>query len=129
MTRLLKTAIIARCAKTVVSSWIDMLAGLSSVESFRTPPCFCAHAGSAANSAASSATVAGSGCRFRVISRLPPFEIWHRLASFGPWRQRRPGLVARLQAAVLIGAAGRAAYVERDVNSVGASSAGSARSV
>jgi hypothetical protein len=40
MTRLLKTPIIGRSAKTVASSRIDMLAGLSTVYIFRMPPAF-----------------------------------------------------------------------------------------
>src|SRR6266481_1710110 len=40
MTRLLKTPIIGRWAKTVASSWIDMLAGLSRLYAVNTPPCF-----------------------------------------------------------------------------------------
>src|SRR5438874_259715 len=46
MTRLLKTAIIGRCAKAVDSSWIDMLAGLSGLNILRVPPDFCASAAS-----------------------------------------------------------------------------------
>src|SRR5580704_17870208 len=45
MTRLLKTAIIGIWEKTVASSWIDMLAGLSMLYNFRMPPGFCASAG------------------------------------------------------------------------------------
>src|SRR5216684_4249517 len=44
MTRLFKTPIIGRSAMTVVSSWIDMLAGLSIMYCLRTPPCFWASA-------------------------------------------------------------------------------------
>src|ERR1700730_8421759 len=44
MTRLLNTPIIGRSATTVVSSWIDMLAGLSIMYCLRIPPCFCATA-------------------------------------------------------------------------------------
>src|ERR1700680_921120 len=42
MTRLLNTPIIGRKDATVDSSRIDMLAGLSKCDSFRTPPGFCA---------------------------------------------------------------------------------------
>src|SRR5713101_6289385 len=44
MTRLLNTPIIGPSAKTVASSWIDMLAGLSGLYILRIPPGFCAHA-------------------------------------------------------------------------------------
>ena len=44
ITRLLNTAIIGRSATTVVSSWIDMLAGLSMIYCLRMPPCFWASA-------------------------------------------------------------------------------------
>src|SRR5438045_70305 len=44
MTRLFMTPIIGRSATTVVSSWIDMLAGLSMMYCLRTPPCFWASA-------------------------------------------------------------------------------------
>src|SRR6266581_9197820 len=47
VTRLLKTPIIGRWEKIVTSSWIDMLAGLSSVYTLRIPPRFCANAVSA----------------------------------------------------------------------------------
>src|SRR5580692_2095157 len=45
MTRLLNTPIIGHSAKTVASSWIDMLAGLSGEYIFKIPPDFCANAG------------------------------------------------------------------------------------
>ena len=48
MTRLLNTPIIGPWANMVVSSRIDMLAGLSGVYIFRMPPAFWADAGSAA---------------------------------------------------------------------------------
>jgi hypothetical protein len=44
MTRLLKTPIIGRSATTVVSSRIDMLAGLSTMCCLKIPPRFCASA-------------------------------------------------------------------------------------
>src|SRR5207253_533991 len=53
MTRLLNTPIIGPSAKTVDSSWIDMLAGLSGEYIFRMPPDFCANAGPTANRATS----------------------------------------------------------------------------
>src|SRR6516165_3273223 len=45
-TRLLKTATIGPSPAAVVSSWIDMLAGLSKKYTFNTPPGFWAKAGS-----------------------------------------------------------------------------------
>src|SRR6266436_4144124 len=56
-TRLLKTPIIGRSAKTVASSRIDMLAGLSTVYIFRMPPCFWANAPLAAHIAISNPPV------------------------------------------------------------------------
>src|SRR5262245_16454138 len=50
MTRLLNTPIIGPSAKTVASSWIDMLAGLSGLYILNMPPGFWANAGSPANS-------------------------------------------------------------------------------
>src|SRR5215510_12968939 len=49
-TRLLNTPIIGPSAKTVASSWIDMLAGLSGLYILNMPPGFWANAGSPANS-------------------------------------------------------------------------------
>src|SRR5215813_2771658 len=54
ITRLLKTPIIGRSAMMVASSWIDMLAGLSTVNILRMPPAFCADPGSPLNRAAHS---------------------------------------------------------------------------
>ena len=44
MIKLLNTPIIGPMEKTVASSWIDMLAGLSGKYIRRTPPAFCARA-------------------------------------------------------------------------------------
>src|SRR6516225_4564917 len=49
MTRLLKTPIIGPSAKNVISSWIDMLAGLSRLYIFRMPPGFWANVASPAD--------------------------------------------------------------------------------
>src|SRR5258707_7336014 len=48
MTRLLNTPIIGPSAKTVDSSWIDMLAGLSGLYILMMPPLFLGHTGPAA---------------------------------------------------------------------------------
>jgi hypothetical protein len=70
MTRLLNTPIIGPCAKTVASSWIDMLAGLSGLYILRMPPRFCASAGVAATA---STTAAAAAIRpVRVI--VPPLS-------------------------------------------------------
>src|ERR1700730_17410968 len=70
MTRLLKTPIIGPSAKTVDSSWIDMLAGLSGLYILKIPPCFWANAVSARDNASKSAPAAASWCRSRLISGL-----------------------------------------------------------
>jgi len=46
MTRLLNTPIIGPSATLVISSWIDMLAGLSGLYILRMPPGFSANVGS-----------------------------------------------------------------------------------
>src|SRR5262249_22524277 len=71
ITRLLKTPIIGPSAKTVASSWIDILAGLSGLYIFRIPPDFSAHAGSAIDSAISQPPVATNARVLRFISILP----------------------------------------------------------
>src|ERR1700756_3448719 len=58
ITRLLKTPIIGPSAKTVASSWIDMLAGLSGEYILRIPPDFWASAGSTASSVISNPPIA-----------------------------------------------------------------------
>src|SRR5439155_22665411 len=68
MTRLLNTSIIGPSAKTVASSWIDMLAGLSGLYIFRMPPCFWANAASAANIARDNEPAAANPRRLRFIS-------------------------------------------------------------
>src|SRR5438477_7815616 len=70
-TRLFITAIIGRSATTVVSSWIDMLAGLSLMYCLRTPPCFCANAGAAARITHSNPPAAVNAHSTRFIL-LPP---------------------------------------------------------
>src|SRR6202011_550534 len=72
MTRLLNTPIIGPSAKTVASSWIDMLAGLSGLYIFKMPPRFWAHAASAANIATNNETAAANPRRLRFISVYLP---------------------------------------------------------
>src|SRR5205085_12295153 len=67
MTRLLNTPIIGPWAKTVASSNIDMLAGLSGLYILRTPPCFWADAGPAAAIATSNALAAARAEKFWFI--------------------------------------------------------------
>src|SRR5258708_39290366 len=69
-TRLLKTPIIGPSAKTVDSSRIDMLAGLSGLYIFRMPPDFWANAASATDNANNSEPATASTCRSRLISDL-----------------------------------------------------------
>src|SRR6201982_451468 len=73
MTRLLNTPIIGPSAKTVASSWIDMLAGLSGLYIFKMPPCFWAKASSAANIARNNAPAAANPRRFRFIPVYLPW--------------------------------------------------------
>ena len=68
-TRLLNTAIIGPSATIVDSSWIDMLAGLSPCGILRTPPYFCAVAGSGLPS--SNSVTAMLLANKRVISASP----------------------------------------------------------
>src|SRR5437870_550952 len=72
MTRLLNTPIIGRWEKTVASSWIDMLAGLSRLYALSIPPGFCARAGAAAIAANNAA--AASARRSRLISVCLPYH-------------------------------------------------------
>src|SRR5205823_3157552 len=58
MTRLLNTPIIGPSAKTVASSWIDMLAGLSGLYILRIPPGFWASVALARVNIASAAPIA-----------------------------------------------------------------------
>src|SRR3984893_4250411 len=83
MTRLLKTAIIGIWEKTVASSWIDMLAGLSMLYNFRMPPGFCASAGPVIARAIASRgqQAASTSRRFRLIYVSDPQA---RSGFFGP---------------------------------------------
>jgi len=71
----LKTPIIGPSAAFVVSSWIDMLAGLSNKYIFNTPPGFCANAAPAVAIPMNSATAAASVRRSRLISKCLPFGV------------------------------------------------------
>src|SRR5262249_41872442 len=71
MTRLLNTPIIGPSAMIVASSWIDMLAGLSTCGMRRIPPDFWACAGAAARAQSSAAvTVNRRRCRSIAFSSL-----------------------------------------------------------
>src|SRR6516162_2134385 len=83
MTRLLNTPIIGPSAKTVASSWIDTLAGLSGLYIFRIPPCFWANAASAANIATSNEPAAASLLSLRFIFVYLPWLSRVRPALFG----------------------------------------------
>src|SRR5215469_10197486 len=93
MTRLLNTAIIGPSAKTVASSWIDMLAGLSGEYILRVPPDFCATAVLAA-AAISNPPIATNTPSLRFIWLLPegvatsPF-----LIGFSATPQLNPGIL------------------------------------
>src|SRR6516162_2022276 len=82
MTRLLNTPIIGPSAKTVASSRIDMLAGLSGLYIFRMPPCFCAKAVPPPDTAISNALAAATA---RNLSVIPLPLLVHRLRR-GPCR-------------------------------------------
>src|SRR5690349_15236641 len=82
MTRLLNTPIIGPSAKTVASSWIDMLAGLSGLYIFKTPPCFWAHATSAVNITRNNEPAAANPRRFRLISVRLPWLLRGRLVPY-----------------------------------------------
>src|SRR5438874_1031294 len=69
MTRLLNTPIIGPSAKTVASSWIDMLAGLSALYILRMPPAFCAKAALPAQNDSNSGVTAANRRRCRVMRR------------------------------------------------------------
>src|SRR5215472_6809094 len=75
---LLNTPIIGPSAKTVASSWIDMLAGLSGLYIRNIPPCFCANAASAAASAVSKCCCC---CR-------EPAQIPLHICPTLPWSQK-----------------------------------------
>src|ERR1700730_4507985 len=68
MTRLLNTPIIGPSAKTVDSSWIDMLAGLSALNILRTPPCFWANATSLAENTSNTVQATASARSSSLIS-------------------------------------------------------------
>src|SRR5438067_12984245 len=70
MTRLLKTAIIGRCAKAVDSSRMDIEAGLSGLNIRRTPPGFWAWTALAVPNTASKASDAISRRSLGVMTRL-----------------------------------------------------------
>src|SRR5438034_2188565 len=74
-TRLFITAIIGRSATTVVSSWIDMLAGLSIMYCLRIPPCFWASAAGAAETAISRPAATARLKNRRVISVFLPLVV------------------------------------------------------
>src|SRR5271155_526336 len=84
MTRLLKTPIIGPSAKTVASSWIDMLAGLSGEYIFRMSPDFCATAGSPEDRAISTPPVAAHARNLPFISVLPDVVRLPGLFPVGP---------------------------------------------
>src|SRR5215831_10106105 len=88
MTRLLNTPIMGPSAKTVASSWIDMLAGLSGEYIFKIPPDFCANAGPAVAEATRIGTARAIAPRYGFIFVYLPFE------------SRRPlsGLLRRMRA-------------------------------
>src|SRR6476659_3912114 len=67
MTRLLNTAIIGATVEIVTSSRVDVLAGLSRCAICRTPPGFCANAGTAAINANNSAALTSSPGSFPII--------------------------------------------------------------
>src|SRR3984893_3737690 len=91
MTRLLKTPIIGPSEKTVASSWIDMLAGLSGLYIFKMPPCFWANAASTANIARNNEHAAAKPRRFGFISVHLPLAFAgspRRLATTNPSETR-----------------------------------------
>jgi hypothetical protein len=106
MTRLLKTPIIGPSAKTVASSWIDMLAGLSGEYILRMPPDFCANAGSPEDRAISNPPVAAHARILHFISVLP--DVVRLPGLFLDWtlgnRDRTPLPSARFPWALLQGA-------------------------
>src|ERR1700730_17703414 len=87
MTRLLNTPIIGPSAKNVISSWIDMLAGLSRLYIFKMPPGYWANAGSGAKAARNHAAIANA-VRYRFISVHLPFAVmspivWALMQNWG----------------------------------------------
>src|SRR5215468_9762529 len=90
MTRLLKTPIIGPSAKTVASSWIDMLAGLSGEYIFRMPPDFCANAGLPEDREITNPPVIAHARILLFISMLPDVVLLSGLFSVGPLANPRP---------------------------------------
>src|SRR5947207_12026601 len=84
MTRLLKTAIIGRCAKAVDSSRIDIEAGLSGLNIRRTPPGFWAWAAPAVPNTASKASDAISRRSLGVMTRLLRYRSRGEAVEAGP---------------------------------------------
>ena len=87
MTRLLNTPIIGRCENAVASSRIDMLAGLSGLNIFVTPPALCAMPVRRRRlPSTAAATAAARRLRFMVSGplawRLPPAECTARAGSW-----------------------------------------------
>ena len=78
MIKLLNTPIIGPMEKTVASSWIDMLAGLSGKYIRRTPPAFCA---TATPEVASSQTQATNQHDRRVMAASLPGLVRFDLAT------------------------------------------------
>ena len=78
MTRLLNTPIIGRSETIVASSWIDMLAGLSGLYIFKTPPVFCAATGPVALTMTSKVTAIANAPRNGFIS------VYSCSLSYGP---------------------------------------------
>src|SRR6266566_9423356 len=97
MTRLLKTPIIGRSATTVVSSWIDMLAGLSMMYWRRMPPDFCAAAGEAMPIASKVSVAPMYACTDRAMFPprpaqplvLPGFSPYSRVSRVRPASSER----------------------------------------
>jgi hypothetical protein len=87
----LKTPIIGRWAKGAVSSWVDMLAGLSGVYIFSMPPCFWANAVPPAEIAISNALAATAARRFSIISLSPLVSEYYRKDIVAPTKSGGPG--------------------------------------
>jgi hypothetical protein len=95
MTRLLKTPIIGPSEKTVASSWIDMLAGLSGLYIFKMPPCFSANAASTANIARNNEHAAAKPRRFGFISVHLPLAFAGRRAASRLRTPAKPAVAPR----------------------------------
>src|SRR5262249_3037395 len=97
MTRLLNTAIIGRCENAVVSSRIDMLAGLSGLNIRRMPPAFWAWTADGAVSTARTITDTINRRSFGVMLRLLRYRFAVESRETGPSSSMRVQFSSRLQ--------------------------------